>query len=61
NPAYKPAGCPFHPRCPYVISSCRKEFPEMCDWNQGHLARCPVLFESKGHKGSSEVPENTMS
>jgi oligopeptide/dipeptide ABC transporter ATP-binding protein len=44
NPAHKPAGCPFHPRCPHAISSCRKEYPKMCDYGEGHLARCPVLF-----------------
>ena len=47
NPAYKPTGCPFHPRCPHVVTTCREKFPEMCDYGQGHLARCPVLFESR--------------
>jgi len=61
NPAYKPTGCPFHPRCPHVISSCREEYPEMCDYGQEHLARCPVLFTSKGYKRSSEIPKNTTS
>jgi len=46
NPAYKPEGCPFHPRCPHVLSPCREEFPEMCDYGEGHLARCPVLFKN---------------
>lgn len=45
NPAYKPIGCPFHPRCPHAILSCREEYPKMCDCGQGHLARCPVLYE----------------
>jgi peptide/nickel transport system ATP-binding protein len=45
NPAYKPAGCPFHPRCPHAILTCRKEYPKMCDYGHGHLARCPVLYE----------------
>jgi peptide/nickel transport system ATP-binding protein/oligopeptide transport system ATP-binding protein len=45
DPAYKPAGCPFHPRCPHAILSCREEYPKMCDYGQGHLARCPVLYE----------------
>jgi oligopeptide/dipeptide ABC transporter ATP-binding protein len=45
NPAYKPAGCPFHPRCPHAVSTCGREYPEMCDYTQEHLARCPVLFE----------------
>lgn len=47
NPAYKPDGCPFHPRCPHAISSCREEYPKMCDYGKGHLARCPVLFKDK--------------
>jgi oligopeptide/dipeptide ABC transporter ATP-binding protein len=45
NPAYKPAGCPFHPRCPHVIQTCREQFPEICDYGEGHLTRCPVLFK----------------
>ncbi len=47
NPAYKPDGCPFHPRCPHALLSCREEVPEMCDYGKGHLARCPVLFKDK--------------
>ena len=45
NPAYKPKGCPFHPRCPHAVPVCREEFPQMCDYGDGHLARCPVLFD----------------
>lgn len=44
NPAYKPEGCPFHPRCPFAIETCRFQFPEMCDYGGGHLSRCPVLY-----------------
>lgn len=47
NPAYKPSGCPFHPRCFRAISTCRHEYPEMCDYGEGHLSRCPVLFEGE--------------
>ena len=47
DPAYKPSGCPFHPRCDYAIDTCRTEFPEMCDYGNEHLARCPVLFAAK--------------
>ena len=49
NPAYRPAGCPFHPRCPHKAPSCSTEYPKMCDYGQGHLARCPILFQDKGH------------
>jgi oligopeptide/dipeptide ABC transporter ATP-binding protein len=45
NPAFKPEGCPFHPRCPFAIETCRVRFPEMCDYGGGHLSRCPVLYE----------------
>jgi peptide/nickel transport system ATP-binding protein len=44
NPAYKPRGCPFHPRCPHAIQRCREQFPGLCGYGDGHLARCPVLF-----------------
>jgi oligopeptide/dipeptide ABC transporter ATP-binding protein len=44
DPAFKPRGCPFHPRCGYVIEACRMEFPELCDYGDGHLSRCPVLY-----------------
>jgi peptide/nickel transport system ATP-binding protein/oligopeptide transport system ATP-binding protein len=47
NPAHKPGGCPFHPRCPHAIPVCRKEYPKMCDYGKGHLSRCPVLFEDR--------------
>ena len=44
DPAYKPSGCPFHPRCSHAIDTCKTESPEMCDYGKGHLSRCPVLF-----------------
>ena len=44
NPAYKPAGCPFHPRCPHAIDFCRTQYPPLCDYGGGHLSRCPVLY-----------------
>ena len=47
NPAHRPEGCPFHPRCPHAVSTCGREHPKMCDYGQAHLARCPVLFENK--------------
>jgi oligopeptide/dipeptide ABC transporter ATP-binding protein len=46
DPAHKPDGCPFHPRCPIAEDSCRREFPELCDWGNGHVSRCPVLYNN---------------
>jgi peptide/nickel transport system ATP-binding protein/oligopeptide transport system ATP-binding protein len=48
HPAYKPRGCPFHPRCPHAIQTCREQYPGMCDYGDGHQARCPVLFDGNG-------------
>ena len=47
DPAYKPKGCPFHPRCPYVQEICRRKFPEMCDFGDHHFARCPITYKQK--------------
>ncbi len=45
DPAFKPSGCPFHPRCDFTVDACRTRLPEMCDYGNGHLSRCPVLYE----------------
>jgi peptide/nickel transport system ATP-binding protein len=50
DPAYKPQGCPFNPRCPHVQESCTMEFPEMCDFGDGHFARCPITYEQRQGK-----------
>ena len=51
DPAHKPPGCPFHPRCPYVEEICRRQFPGMCDFGDGHLARCPIIYrDRKGNR-----------
>ena len=62
NPAYKPAGCPFHPRCIHAISTCNKEYPKMCDYGKGHRARCPVLFapRRKTHDRASDSPADVL-
>jgi len=44
DPAFKPSGCPFHPRCGHAVETCRTEFPELCDYGDGHMSRCPVLY-----------------
>ncbi len=43
NPAYKPEGCPFHPRCSHVVENCKTVLPEMISSGNGHRSRCPVL------------------
>lgn len=55
HPAYKPQGCPFHPRCEYRKSFCEEVFPHLCDYGQGHQARCPVLFSTKDVTGKEHT------
>ena len=45
NPAYKPEGCPFHPRCSHVVEGCKTVLPEMLSLGNGHWSRCPVLAQ----------------
>jgi peptide/nickel transport system ATP-binding protein len=40
NPAAPPAGCYFHPRCPYAIDICRTETPTWREHAPGHFAAC---------------------
>jgi len=47
HPAYKPEGCPFHPRCTYRQTSCGTTFPLMCDYPAGHRARCPIVHAAE--------------
>jgi peptide/nickel transport system ATP-binding protein len=47
DPAYKPGGCPFHPRCGFAVAACGNQLPEMCDYGWAHLSRCPVLYDRK--------------
>lgn len=38
-----PAGCPFHPRCPFVFDRCRVEVPELVRTGKGSEAACFLL------------------
>ena len=35
-----PAGCRFHPRCPYVKEVCRRRFPDTVAVEEGHTVAC---------------------
>jgi oligopeptide/dipeptide ABC transporter ATP-binding protein len=41
TPQLIPAGCRFHPRCPYAVETCRLEDPPLAALNGRRLA-CPV-------------------
>ena len=40
DPINLPAGCPFHPRCPYAKEVCGREEPAAYELTPGHVVRC---------------------
>ncbi|UZE46705.1 ABC transporter ATP-binding protein [Rhodopseudomonas sp. P2A-2r] len=40
NPAAKPAGCGFHPRCPIAFARCRVEAPDLAEVAPGRSVAC---------------------
>ena len=55
HPAYRPRGCSFHPRCAYRKLSCIERTPDLCDYGDGHLARCPVLYDHGDRKREGTI------
>jgi peptide/nickel transport system ATP-binding protein len=50
-----PPGCPFHPRCPYVMDICRTERPELLPSNGHHAAACHLPLAEKERILKEEV------
>lgn len=46
-----PGGCPFHPRCPYVMDICSQEMPRFIDLDH-HRVACWLVGEGKDGKDS---------
>ena len=46
NPLDPPAGCTFHPRCPYANARCRREIP-LLKSARGGLAACHAVEEGR--------------
>jgi len=44
-----PSGCPFHPRCEFVMNICREELPvlEPSEQGENHIFRCHLDDESR--------------
>jgi len=43
NPVDRPAGCAFHPRCPFAVARCRAEIPELRTLADGRRAACHLV------------------
>ena len=48
NLIHPPSGCRFHPRCPFRMEICDKEFPPMVETAPGHSVAC-YLYPEKKH------------
>lgn len=40
SPINPPAGCRFHPRCPFVMDRCKKEEPPLIEVEKDHYVAC---------------------
>jgi len=58
SPLAIPAGCPFHPRCPYVMDRCRMERPLLRErGSEVHVAACH-LHDAALAPGAAFDPSN---
>ena len=47
-----PSGCPFHPRCPYVMEVCPREVPRLLPTTPGHTVACHLPVSTRRAIGS---------
>ncbi len=45
SPINPPAGCTFHPRCPYMIEACKAAYPPFIEYTPERRATCIRLHE----------------
>jgi peptide/nickel transport system ATP-binding protein len=50
-----PPGCPFHPRCPYVMDVCRTDVPQLVPANGHHASACFLSLAEKERIFKEEV------
>ncbi len=48
DPADRPTGCAFHPRCPVAFARCRTESPDLVDLDAGRRAACHLTAPAAG-------------
>lgn len=46
SPQNPPKGCKFHTRCPYVMSKCKYEHPELKETESDHYVRCFLVEDN---------------
>ena len=48
NPAKRPPGCAFHPRCPVAVDRCRSEVPALRPAGPARAAACHLVGDGAG-------------
>jgi peptide/nickel transport system ATP-binding protein len=48
-----PSGCPFHPRCPYVMAACPREEPALLPTRPGHTVACHLAAPTRRRIGAA--------
>jgi len=52
---FVPRGCPFHPRCPYVMDVCKTETPPLLPGAGRHASACHLTLAEKERTFHDEV------
>ncbi len=45
SPINPPAGCTFHPRCPFVMERCSADVPELVEYTPRHFTACHLYAD----------------
>jgi peptide/nickel transport system ATP-binding protein len=56
---FVPPGCPFHPRCPYVMDVCKQEVPPLLSEDGKHASACHLPLAEKERIFQEEVTVRT--
>jgi peptide/nickel transport system ATP-binding protein len=55
---FLPTGCPFHPRCPYVMDVCKTDVPPLLPADGHHASACHLTLAEKEKVFREEVALN---
>jgi peptide/nickel transport system ATP-binding protein len=56
---FVPPGCPFNPRCPYVMDICTKEIPPLLPSDGHHASACHLSLADKERIFAEQVAVHT--
>src|SRR5205807_8293820 len=59
DPARPPAGCRFHPRCPYAFAKCRSESPPLLEVASGRRVACWLHEHGDAERAPSTFASRT--